>query len=125
MYKYTELKDLVGKTFTEVKQVEDEIHFIGEESFRLAHEQGCCESVNVEDIVGDLSDLENTPILVADDCNNNGFDESQPRDKEKGYSDDSFTWTFFRISTIKGTVVIRFYGTSNGYYSETASIYKL
>ena len=123
MYKYVEMKDLIGKTFKEVRQVEmdnDAIQFLGDEGdYALTHQQDCCESVYIEDINGDLNDLVGTPILVADDCSSGSLMGPGLR------QDESHTWTFFRISTIKGTVVIRFYGSSNGYYSESASIYAL
>jgi hypothetical protein len=122
-YTYVTLTDLIGKTFNEVRQVEmhnDAIQFLGDQGdFALTHCQDCCESVYIEDINGDLNDLVGTPILVADNC-------SDIPDPEKlNEYDESFTWTFFRISTIKGTVVIRFYGSSNGYYSESAEIVAL
>lgn len=104
------LKGLTFKKIEVVKRVnQDEIMFYlnDETFFVMTHEQDCCESVYIEDICGDLKDLENLPILLAEE-----------------FSDDSWTWTFYKLSTIKGSVTIRWYGTSNGYYSEEVRLYK-
>jgi hypothetical protein len=77
----------------------------------MAHSQDCCESVSIEDIAGDLKDLIGSPILFAEESTNS--DDPAP---EGRYQDDGSLWTFYRLGTIKGTVVIRWYGSSNGYY---------
>jgi hypothetical protein len=88
--------------------------------YMLAHEQDCCESVTIDEIVGDLDDLIGHPILIADELESN----KNPVGVEKK-NQESFTWTFYRLSTIQGTVVIRWYGESNGYYSESVDFEKL
>lgn len=110
-----ELKDLIGKTLTKVEASEYEIIFITNEGKRysLYHSQDCCESVTVEDIVGDLNDLVGEPILLAEEATSN----ENPAGVTKKYQ-DSFTWTFYKFATSKGYVDIRWYGESNGYYSE-------
>src|SRR5258708_4328732 len=114
-----EFSILTGKTLAKIDNSGDEIYFttVDGERFKMFHDQDCCESVSVDDIVGDLADLIGSPILSA-------YEESSMENpKESG--EDSFTWTFYRISTIKGTVVIKWYGTSNGYYSESVNFGKV
>lgn len=115
---------LVGQVLTEcsLNENKDRISFVtkGGDEYVLYHEQDCCESVFVEDINGNLQDLIGEPILVAEETSN-----GEVPDKEDGYYGESFTWTFYRLATKKGYVVIRWYGESNGYYSESVDFCKL
>lgn len=82
----------------------------------MLHAQDCCESVTVEDVVGDPADLDDAGVIDAR-CETNS--ESDPEGyKPDEYRDESFTWTFYIIQTNKGAVTIRWLGESNGYYSE-------
>lgn len=85
--------------------------------FKLYHEQNCCESVLVEDIVGDLADLIGEPLTLTEETSNS--------DGAGQYNDDSCTWTFYKLATVRGYVTIRWYGSSNGYYSEKVTFVKL
>ncbi|HCL4455120.1 TPA: hypothetical protein N2D10_003147 [Clostridium botulinum] len=113
MNKKVEIDVLKGKTITDIKIIFDyEIYFYCKtgEVYKMYHESECCEDISLEDICGDLNDLINLPIVIAEEITN--YDN--PKYKEN----DSFTWTFYKISTVKGHVTIRWYGTSNGCYSE-------
>ena len=114
---------LVGKTLRYVVQEgNDQLRFTTEdgEVYLMFHNQDCCESVTIEDINGDLADLVGFPVLMA---------EERTGDRPAGVPlpsyIDSETWTFYRISTIRGTVVIRWLGESNGYYSEGVDFEKV
>jgi hypothetical protein len=98
---------LKGKTFTSVTSDDDSITFIGDGiQFTLKHCQECCEDVHIESIVGDLEDLVGSEILVTEESSN---------DSESEF--DAEQWTFYKLATVKGWVDVRFYGSSNGYYS--------
>jgi len=109
------IKKLEGNIIREIDIIEkndelyDEIIFFldNKEVYSLIHDQSCCERVTIEDICGDIKDLINTPILSSYEYINSGED-----------GEDSYTWTFYNLSTIKGSVTIRWYGVSNGWYSE-------
>jgi len=112
-----EIQELVGKTLKSAtgKVGDEEIIFetTDGEKYKLCHVQDCCESVLVEDICGEMQDLIGSPITQAEENTSN----ENPPGFTKKYQ-DSFTWTFYRLATAKGQVVIRWYGESNGYYSE-------
>jgi hypothetical protein len=117
----SEFSELIGKTLREIKVNEDnnEIVFITEcgKTYLMHHCQDCCEFVIIEDICGDLDDLIGTPILKASEDRS----DKNPEGAEIPWSQDSFTWTFYNIATIKGYVTLRWYGESNGYYSESVN----
>jgi hypothetical protein len=111
--------DLIGKVLTAIKGAvgDDYIRFSCADGteYQLWHYQDCCECVSVEDICGDLNDLIGSPILIAEESTSG--DNPPDVDMAKEYQ-DSFTWTFYKLDTAKGGVTIRWYGSSNGYYSE-------
>lgn len=102
---------LHGKTLTEIKQVDnDELYFLTSdgETYKMYHEQDCCESVSIEEIIGDMADLIGSPITMAEEVTEENEDDWEHQ-----------TWTFYKFATNKGYVTLRWLGESNGYYSES------
>jgi hypothetical protein len=110
------INDLLGMTLSRIDGLEKDSEratftSIDGREWIMHHVQDCCESVSILDIDGDVNDLLNTPITLAEESSNS---ENPPAD----WNGESFTWTFYRLGTNKGIAVIRWYGTSNGFYSE-------
>ena len=86
----------------------------------MEHRLDCCERVTLEDICGDLQDLVGFPLIVAEEV----FSNETPEGLEKPEYAESYTWTYYKLSGILGSVTLRWFGESNGYYSESVSLYE-
>lgn len=108
------IEKMIGLIPNTIQSTGDEMKFFftNGEMVRFYHYQDCCENVSIDEIEGSLNDLLNHPLIMAEETWNTGT--------EDGY--DSFTWTFYKFATIKGYVTVKWYGTSNGYYSEGVDI---
>jgi hypothetical protein len=124
-----EIKELIGKTLILIdKKGNEELIFHCEngEKYKMFHYQDCCEGVTIDDINGDLDDLIGTPILKAEEISNYEPTSEEEKQRTQDASEyGSCTWTFYKLATIKGYVNIRWFGASNGYYSEYVSFEKL
>ena len=107
---------LVGQTLTSVYKEENGVSetlvFVAADGkkYRMYNREnsfGNDVHVTLEEIHGNLEDLLDTPIFVAEEAS------CPPKDK-----DAEEDWTFYKFRTIKGSVTLRWYGCSNGYYSE-------
>lgn len=129
MYKHeVKFEELLGKTIDEINGAEEGSDVIlfrcrDNSMYAMYHEQECCENVDINDICGDINCLIGKPILKAEEVIHTSGEEDCP-DKLDEY-DESYTWTFYTLATIKGYVTIRWYGESNGYYSESVSLVKI
>lgn len=113
------MEELLGQIVTNITGCDvgsEEVVFelTNGDCYRMYHEQDCCESVSLNEVVGNVSDLIGSPILMAREDSESG---------EDGYG--SSTWTFYNFGTLKGYLTLRWLGESNGYYSEGVSFVKI
>jgi hypothetical protein len=84
--------------------------FDNDEQVIMFHESDCCEIVYLYDIVGELDDLVNSPILMAEEVSNTN--ESR-----------ELSWTYYKLATVQGYVTLSWRGESNGYYTMDVNLY--
>lgn len=112
--KFVDVSILKGKILKDIKiEGTESILFIDKDDieYEMFHDYDCCENVYIEDICGDINNLIGSKIIMAEEVINRDL---SPLNK----FDESYTWTFYKFATVKGYVTIRWYGESNGYYSE-------
>jgi hypothetical protein len=105
--------NFIGKHFFYIDKGVDEIFFYCSDGkiYQMYHEQDSCESVYIENVKGDINDLINSEILNV---------ELVTKPKKVSYG--TATSTFYKFTTQKGSVTIKWFGNSNGYYSESIDI---
>lgn len=122
--KFEELK---GKTLVKIERVWDTHNGEDVEVLRLTdseqniyelyHDQGCSESVCIESICGDISDIINQELVLAEEVIHEQ-NVQPPEISGMSSGQNSFSWTFYKLETVMGGITIRWVGESNGYYSE-------
>lgn len=120
----SDFEKLLGRTITAIDGAAEgseliEITCADGAVCKLYHSQDCCETVEVAEIVGDVSDLIGNPILLAEEVVS---ENETPEGVRLCAYDESFTWTFYKLATIKDHVTLRWLGQSNGYYSESVYV---
>ena len=114
------MKIEVNKIVTHIDESGDEIMITVEDGtkYHLYHDQNCCECVKIVDSVnGELHELVGRKILFIEKDNDNDI----PEDVDI-HPYDSYTWTEISFVTNEKTIISRWIGESNGYYSESVDI---
>ncbi len=119
----TNVKSLTGVTLSKIEGMHvnsKKVWFtaIDGRKWKMFHSQDCCECVTLEDVEGNPEGLVGVPIIDAEESTSSDFRKAGPDE----YFNDSLTWTFYKFATTKGYVTLRWFGQSNGYYSESIDI---
>ena len=117
---YTEFS---GKTIQEIrgcKKHSDEvtIMFTDGSCLKFYHRQDCCETVELEDCDIIPEWLIDSKIISIEERISRSGEGVKPLNSCAA----SYTWSFYVIKTSSSTLVLRWYGESNGWYSETVDI---
>jgi hypothetical protein len=127
----SKFESLVGETLTEItgaRPESDEIVFrtLSGKAFRMHHIPDCCETVAVSEVIGDVADLIGSPVLLAEEVKSENSVDPKPIGYDESWAWTwTWTWTFYKLSTLKGSVTIRWLGKSKGYYSESVNFTEL
>lgn len=110
-------------TFIKVSADSDVVTFVTRsgKTFQMYHEQECCENVQIEEIHGNLIDLLASPINSCSVSKSSVPWGMLGSDEYGGIQER----TFYKLSTIYGSVTIRWLGTSNGYTSTAVQFYRI
>lgn len=113
-----EFSELKGKTLVKVTGLERGSETATFECsdgsvYQMTYYHDCCANCSVEDVDG-LENLEGATVFSAEESSNS-------EDPALEEYPDSYTWTYYKLATSKGYVTIRWYGSSNGYYSESCT----
>ena len=115
--------ELKGKTIKEINGLKKggrEVYIrTNDGTYKLYHEQCCCEYVRVVKVIGNVNKLIGEVIFAEEDAGAN-----EPDWYNESF-DDSHTWTKYVLKTENTSLEFWYLGESNGYYCESVSIKKI
>lgn len=117
-------KNLKGKIIRRIiTKNDEEMYFeIGRDEWYYLHHNGDYSNIWLAEIIGDLDDVVGSVIVEAELVKQQtDAGEGRPdniTEAERTRSEESGTWSFYKLRTGTGSVTLRWCGTSNGYYSE-------
>lgn len=130
MYNEDALEKLKGQTVVEIdgmKEGSEEVTLKTKEgnTLVLRYEHDCCASCSICQVDGDPMDLLGAKLLMCETVTGAsiGVDEDLDESGNDPGEYDSHTWTFVKFASVHGYVTLRWYGSSNGYYSESPTAY--
>lgn len=116
------IEDLVGETlaYIDADDQGEEVMLTTQSGrrIRIFHNQDCCETVRVEDTQGNWHDLIGRVIIEA-------TEDVRPQGDPPPEYPDSWTRTTLTFKVDGATVISKWIGESNGYYSESVDIEEL
>ena len=115
--------ELKGKTIKEINGLKKggrEVYIrTNDGTYKLYHQQDCCEHVRVVKVIGNVNELIGEVIFAEEDAGAN-----DPDWYKEDYH-DSHTWTKYVLKTENTSLEFWYLGESNGYYCESVSIKKI
>lgn len=123
-----QFSDILGNVVIHYTRSDEELllYFSDSTYLSMSHVQDCCETVYLDDVVGNLDSLLFKPILRAEFKSESARDgddlPTNPLCKIPEYL-ESCTWSFYTLATVRGYVDLRWIGESNGYYSESVDLH--
>jgi hypothetical protein len=128
-WKYIDIETLIGKKIIElnIRESADEVLFGTDDGKKwiMHHNQDCCESVDLERVDGELSDLLYEIITDAECKTFSGYEDDGDWPKfllKEPEWLESWTVSKLDFTTAKGLVSFIWQGRSNGYYGEEVQI---
>ena len=115
--------ELKGKTIKEINGLKKggrEVYIrTNDGTYKLYHQQDCCEHVRVVKVIGNVNELIGEVIFAEEDAGAN-----EPDWYNESFN-DSHTWTKYVLKTENASLEFWYLCESNGYYSENISIKKI
>lgn len=113
--------EMVGETIVKVVNINDDHLYLYLENgdyymFFHKDDDDCHGDVRIKSIQGSLRNILNSPLTVAKTSYSCGYTDDNDVDNFlPDWKQETYTWTFYKFATDKGSITVRWFGTSSDY----------